>query len=112
MDTPEDLSRARLDDWATRLVEELQLHPVTRDVAVGDLVDLVLDLARDAAHTVARPAAPLTTFALGVAAGLAAGGAQGGDQAAPDLAAPDLAAPDLAALRDRILAMLPADGDG
>jgi len=101
VDTPEDLSRARLDDWAARLVQELQLHPVTRELAVGDLVDLVLDLARDAAHTVARPAAPLTTFALGVAAGLAAGGG-------PDRAA----APDLAGLRDRILTMLPADGDG
>jgi hypothetical protein len=31
-------------------------------------VDLVLDLARDAAHAVARPAAPLTTFLLGYVA--------------------------------------------
>jgi hypothetical protein len=31
-------------------------------------IDLVLDLARDAAHTVARPSAPLTTFLLGYAA--------------------------------------------
>lgn len=101
VDTPEDLSRARLDDWATRLVEELQLHAVTGGMPVGDLVDLVLDLARDAAHTVARPAAPLTTFALGVAAGLAVGGRQ---EAAT--------APDLAGLRDRLLGMLPADEDG
>jgi hypothetical protein len=33
--------------------------------------DLVLDLARDVAHGVARPAAPLTTFLLGLAAGRA-----------------------------------------
>jgi hypothetical protein len=36
------------------------------DVEVN--LDLVLDLARDAAHSVARPAAPLTTFLLGYAA--------------------------------------------
>lgn len=95
VDTPEDLSRARLDDWTARLVQELQLHPATRQMPVGELVDLVLDLARDAAHTVARPAAPLTTFALGVAAGLAAGR--------------DDAAPDLIGLRDRILTMLPPE---
>ncbi len=97
VDTPEDLSRARLDDWAARLVAELQLDAAIRDTPVGDLVDLVLDLARDAAHTVARPAAPLTTFALGVAAGLAASGG------------PDAAAPDLSGLRDHILTMLPHD---
>ncbi len=37
--------------------------------------DLVLDLARDVAHGVARPAAPLTTFLLGLAAGRAGGSA-------------------------------------
>ncbi|MBO2449924.1 hypothetical protein J4573_22670 [Actinomadura barringtoniae] len=31
--------------------------------------DLVLDLAKDVAHGVARPGAPLTTFMLGVAVG-------------------------------------------
>jgi hypothetical protein len=36
-------------------------------------IDLVLDLARDAAHSVARPAAPLTTFLLGYAAALRGG---------------------------------------
>ncbi|KTR43296.1 hypothetical protein NS263_00455 [Curtobacterium oceanosedimentum] len=35
--------------------------------------DVVLDLARDAAHGVARPAAPLTTFLVGYAAGLRGG---------------------------------------
>ncbi|ARC58410.1 hypothetical protein AS850_15090 [Frondihabitans sp. 762G35] len=38
-------------------------------------VDAVLDLARDAAHGVARPAAPLTTFLAGYAAGLRGGSA-------------------------------------
>lgn len=36
--------------------------------------DLVLDLARDVAHGVARPAAPLTTYLVGMAAGAAGGG--------------------------------------
>lgn len=35
--------------------------------------DVVLDLARDAAHGVARPAAPLTTFLVGYAAGVRGG---------------------------------------
>ncbi len=37
---------------------------------------LLLDVARDAAHGVARPAAPLTTFLVGYAAGLRGGGAE------------------------------------
>ncbi|MDQ3628703.1 MAG: DUF6457 domain-containing protein [Actinomycetota bacterium] len=36
-------------------------------------IHLVLDLARDAAHAVERPAAPLTTFLLGYAAALRGG---------------------------------------
>lgn len=36
-------------------------------------IDAVLDLARDAAHEVERPAAPLTTFLVGYAAGLRGG---------------------------------------
>ena len=34
---------------------------------------LLLDLARDVAHGVARPGAPLTTFLVGLAAGRAGG---------------------------------------
>jgi hypothetical protein len=30
-------------------------------------VDLLLDVARDAAHNVTRPAAPVTTYLLGIA---------------------------------------------
>ena len=58
---------AVLDEWVTRLVRELGLPADVIDVA------LVLDLARDAAHGVARPAAPLTTFLVGYAAALAGG---------------------------------------
>lgn len=51
-----------LDDWVARLSAAL-------DVPDGIIDrDLVLDLARDAAHAVARPAAPLTTFLVGYAA--------------------------------------------
>lgn len=57
-----------LEDWVARLGAELGFDPA--DVSV----DEVLDLARDAAHTVARPAAPLTTFLVGYAAGLKGGG--------------------------------------
>lgn len=55
-----------LDDWTTALCAELDL---SADVDVAAL----LDLARDAAHNVARPAAPLTTFLVGLAAGRAGG---------------------------------------
>ncbi|MEU4364824.1 DUF6457 domain-containing protein [Promicromonospora sp. NPDC023987] len=57
-----------LDSWVEALEAELDLPPGTIDVPA------VLDLARDAAHAVARPAAPVTTYAVGFAAGLAAAG--------------------------------------
>ena len=38
--------------------------------------DLLLDLTRDVAHGVARPAAPLTAFLVGLAAGRAGGSAE------------------------------------
>jgi hypothetical protein len=52
-----------LEDWVTRLADALDV-----DAAALDR-DLILDVARDAAHGVARPAAPLTTFLVGMAAG-------------------------------------------
>ncbi len=58
-----------LDEWLVDAATRLGL-----DEATGALHrDLVLDLARDVAHGVARPAAPLTTFLLGLAAGRAGG---------------------------------------
>ncbi|MCB0920024.1 MAG: molybdopterin-guanine dinucleotide biosynthesis protein [Actinobacteria bacterium] len=51
-----------LADWNTRLEQQLD--------GLAELdQDLILDVARQAAHTVARPAAPLTTYALGVLVG-------------------------------------------
>ena len=52
-----------LDGWIAELCAALRIDPAAVDR------DLVLDLARDAAHGVARPAAPLTTFLVGLAAG-------------------------------------------
>jgi hypothetical protein len=52
-----------LADWVAELAAALGI-----DAAALDR-DLVLDVARDAAHGVARPAAPLTTFLVGYAAG-------------------------------------------
>jgi hypothetical protein len=52
-----------LAEWTSRACEELGLDPRALDR------DAVLDLARDVAHEVARPAAPLTAYLLGVAVG-------------------------------------------
>lgn len=51
-----------LHDWIDELSDVLE---VDTEIDEG----LVLDLARTAAHSVARPAAPITTFLLGFAAG-------------------------------------------
>ncbi|MFE5210472.1 DUF6457 domain-containing protein [Streptomyces sp. NPDC056600] len=75
-DTWDDIDTARarirehehvLDEWITAAKDELGI-----DLDVDKT--LLLDLARDAAHGVARPAAPLTTFLVGYAAGRAGGG--------------------------------------
>ncbi|SHE66913.1 DUF6457 domain-containing protein [Streptoalloteichus hindustanus] len=60
-----------LDDWIEALRAELgaELGP---DVDVD--IRALLDVARVAAHSVDRPAAPLTTFLIGYAAGRAGGG--------------------------------------
>lgn len=52
-----------LERWIDQVCQELGLDPADVDR------DLVLDLARDVAHGVARPAAPLTTYLLGLAVG-------------------------------------------
>ena len=62
-----------LDDWLREAAATLECSP---DPAVlgEDAVTVLLDLARDAAHGVARPAAPLGTFVLGLAMGSSGGG--------------------------------------
>jgi Domain of unknown function (DUF6457) len=56
-----------LNEWIEAVCVELGLDPAEVDR------DLVLDLARDVAHGVARPGAPLTTYLLGLAVGQGAG---------------------------------------
>lgn len=55
-----------LDGWLSAVQQELGLR---------DQVDVkgLLDLSRQVAHAVERPAAPLTTYLLGLAAGRAPG---------------------------------------
>ncbi|WP_174843843.1 DUF6457 domain-containing protein [Cryobacterium cheniae] len=62
MSTSTPLPPEALDDWLVALAAALGLDPA--DVPVGTL----LDVARDVAHNVARPAAPLSTFLVGLAA--------------------------------------------
>ena len=52
-----------LDDWVAAACAELGLEPSVADVP------LVLDLARDVAHQVLRPGAPVTAYLLGIAVG-------------------------------------------
>jgi hypothetical protein len=50
-------------DWTDAVREALDLGEAGNDTP------LVLDLARDVAHGVMRPAAPLTTYLAGIAVG-------------------------------------------
>ncbi|MEV6541085.1 NTP transferase domain-containing protein [Streptomyces sp. NPDC051665] len=88
-DTWDDLATARarirehghvLDEWISAVKDELGID---LDVDTGTL----LDLARDAAHGVARPAAPLTTFLVGYAAAQGKGGPEAVAEAARKAAA-------------------------
>ncbi|MET9246431.1 NTP transferase domain-containing protein [Nonomuraea sp. NPDC003709] len=65
-DTMDDLEEARmnvLNEWTVLACEELGIDPATVDR------DLILDLTKEVAHGVARPAAPLTAYLLGLAQG-------------------------------------------
>ncbi len=61
----------RIDDWTAELADVLGAKGAPVDVA------RLLDVARDVAHGVDRPAVPITLFLLGYAAGQ-----QGGTEAA------------------------------
>jgi hypothetical protein len=52
-----------LERWTEAACAELGIDPAVADTRA------VLDLARDVAHGVARPAAPRTAYLLGVAVG-------------------------------------------
>ena len=66
-----------LSDWIDEVARELGIDEL------GELVDpelvtpLVLDMTRDVAHGVARPAAPISAYLLGLAVGRAAGAGPG-----------------------------------
>ncbi|MFC4121160.1 NTP transferase domain-containing protein [Nonomuraea zeae] len=65
-DTMDDLEEARmnvLNEWTTLACKELGIDPARVDR------DLILDLTKEVAHGVARPAAPLTAYLLGLAQG-------------------------------------------
>jgi hypothetical protein len=64
-----------LEDWCRALLQALELDDVDIDI------NEVLGLAGVAAHSIVRPAAPLTTFIAGFAAGLASGSGQAPDSA-------------------------------
>ncbi|HET6213723.1 MAG TPA: DUF6457 domain-containing protein [Micromonosporaceae bacterium] len=68
-----------LDDWTAAACAALGIDPATVDRQA------VLDVARDVAHQVLRPAAPLGAYLLGVAVG------RGGDPAAAARTLTDLA---------------------
>ncbi|GGV20971.1 DUF6457 domain-containing protein [Actinomadura sp. LOL_016] len=86
-----------LEDWMDAVCRELGLDR-------GDIDrDLVLDLARDVAHGVARPGAPITAYLLGLAVGRGAPArdaaarltelAEGWDTGAPEAAPDDVPQP-------------------
>lgn len=62
-----------MSDWVAAVSAELGLD------GAAD-VDLILEVAADAAHGVARPAAPVTTYLLGVAVGRGADPAEAAEQ--------------------------------
>ncbi|MEV6152103.1 DUF6457 domain-containing protein [Nonomuraea sp. NPDC052129] len=65
-DTMDDLEEARmnvLNEWTALACQELGIDPARVDR------DLILDLTKEVAHGVARPAAPLTAYLLGLAEG-------------------------------------------
>ena len=62
-----DAVLVELHEWTTQLMAALGLE--------GEIDEgLVLDVAREAAHNVVRPAAPISTYLLGYAAARAGGG--------------------------------------
>jgi hypothetical protein len=52
-----------LDEWIRAACAELGIDPADMHR------DLILDVARDVAHGVARPAAPVTAYLMGLAVG-------------------------------------------
>ncbi len=64
-----------LEEWTRELSAELGIEEEVD-------VDLILDIAKVAAHRVERPAAPVTTYLVGLAAGRAGGDPDATERAA------------------------------
>lgn len=62
-----------LERWLATAFEAAGLAGADSSLRSSEAVTTVLDLARHAAHGVTRPAAPLSTFALGLALGRSGG---------------------------------------
>ena len=77
----QEAAREAIELW----VEELTHHLEIEDAEVD--VDALLRLAGQAAHTVVRPAAPITTFLLGSGTGLAVAAGQADEEKAVRAAA-------------------------
>lgn len=69
-----------LQQWTQKLLEAFEIADLEVDIHA------VLNVAGVAAHSVVRPAAPLTTFVAGLAAGLAAGSGQASEATAMKVA--------------------------
>ncbi|MCB2412116.1 DUF6457 domain-containing protein [Demequina sp. TTPB684] len=69
------MKQDQLETWVTALSQELDIDVTGLDTQA------LLDVARDAAHSVMRPAAPLATFLVGYAAGVAGTGLAGVEEA-------------------------------
>lgn len=61
-----------MNEWVQEVIKVLNLGEVAENVSESDL-KAILDGARHAAHQVERPAAPVTTYLMGMAV------ARGGD---------------------------------
>lgn len=74
------MPEVQLDQWINELLSAFELKGTEVDI------DKVLSLAGIAAHSIVRPAAPLTTYVAGYAAGLAVGRGESGEKPAMDSA--------------------------
>lgn len=61
----ETQTRETIELWVSELTHHLEIDDLALDI------DAVLAIAGQAAHTVVRPSAPITTFLIGYVAGLA-----------------------------------------
>ncbi|MBG6054238.1 hypothetical protein IWX81_000628 [Salinibacterium sp. CAN_S4] len=69
-DRDEEQTQRTLAEWADELARELGVADAPVDI------DEILGIAGTAAHSVLRPAAPLTTYLLGYVAGRAGSGSE------------------------------------